>query len=143
MRLIVSSMPVMAAASADEVEREGCQTSNVDVNYRARPKSSYPRMKTMLAMGATTMLCFFFGKQRSRLCRRGVDRQLRLRKKAVDGVGICCRLIAKRNLLHPLYKALRDDEHWPLQVLLAERTKAAGGTISASGCRSRHLLQMG
>ncbi|RZS28136.1 hypothetical protein BHM03_00061696 [Ensete ventricosum] len=57
-------------------------------------------------------------------------------------MGICCRLIARRNLLCPLYKAPRDDGQWPLQVLLAERTKAAGGTMPASGCRSRHLLQM-
>ncbi|RWW37804.1 hypothetical protein BHE74_00057030 [Ensete ventricosum] len=45
----------MATTSASEVEREGCQTSDVDINYRAGPKSSDPRMKTTLAM-----LCFFF-----------------------------------------------------------------------------------
>ncbi|RWW37406.1 hypothetical protein BHE74_00057488 [Ensete ventricosum] len=45
----------MATASASEVEREGCQTSDVDINYRAGPESSDPRMKTALAM-----LCFFF-----------------------------------------------------------------------------------
>ncbi|RWW04077.1 hypothetical protein GW17_00032718 [Ensete ventricosum] len=128
----------MATASTSEVEREGCQTSDVDINYRAGPESSDPRMKITLAM-----LYFFIiiGKQRSRLCRRGVDLQLRLRKKAVDGVGICYRLIARRNLLCPLYKAPRNDGQWPLQVLLAERTKAAGGTIPASGCRS-HLSQI-
>ncbi|RRT43853.1 hypothetical protein B296_00038592, partial [Ensete ventricosum] len=60
MRLIVSLMPMMAAASADEVEREGCQTNDVDVNYRAGPESSDPRMKMALEMGATAMLYFFF-----------------------------------------------------------------------------------
>ncbi|RWW00307.1 hypothetical protein GW17_00036839 [Ensete ventricosum] len=40
----------MVAGSAGEVERESCQTSDVDVNYRAGPESSYPRMKMTLAM---------------------------------------------------------------------------------------------
>ncbi|RWW46764.1 hypothetical protein BHE74_00047279 [Ensete ventricosum] len=45
----------MATAVASEVEREGCQTSDVDINYRAGPESSNPRMKT-----APAMLYFFF-----------------------------------------------------------------------------------
>ncbi|RWV78636.1 hypothetical protein GW17_00060364 [Ensete ventricosum] len=45
----------MATVSASEVEREGCQTSDVDINYREGPESSDPRMKTALAM-----LCFYF-----------------------------------------------------------------------------------
>ncbi|RRT61039.1 hypothetical protein B296_00021701 [Ensete ventricosum] len=48
LRPIVSPTPTMATAGVGEVEREGCQISNVDANYRAGPESSDPRMRTML-----------------------------------------------------------------------------------------------
>ncbi|RRT77583.1 hypothetical protein B296_00008112 [Ensete ventricosum] len=57
----------MVAASADEVKRESCQTSDVDVNYRAGPKSSYPRMKMTLAMNREQKL------QEGRCQRAGVE----------------------------------------------------------------------
>ncbi|RRT37035.1 hypothetical protein B296_00049825 [Ensete ventricosum] len=45
----------MVAVSVGEVERESCQTSDVDVNYRAGPESSYPRMKMTLAMNRSRL----------------------------------------------------------------------------------------
>ncbi|RWW75977.1 hypothetical protein BHE74_00015955 [Ensete ventricosum] len=69
----------MATASASEVERESCQTSEL------------------------------------RFCRRGVDRQLRLRKRAVDGVGICYRLIARKKLVMPSLQS--TERRWAMALI--------------------------
>ncbi|RZS25684.1 hypothetical protein BHM03_00058918 [Ensete ventricosum] len=124
---------------AGEVKREGCQTSDVDANRRAGPESSNPRMRMALAMGAVAMLYFCRETKIVTLQKRNRPTVAALQKGS-QRVGICCRLIARRNLLRPLCRATRDDRRWLLQVLLAERTKAAGGMAPASRCRSHRLL---
>ncbi|RZR72376.1 hypothetical protein BHM03_00013034 [Ensete ventricosum] len=43
-----------------KVDQDGCQTSDVYANYRAGLESSDPQMRTVLAMGATAMLYFYW-----------------------------------------------------------------------------------